>query len=843
MKGKYSGIFGALLAGAVLLMAPRALTNELIVEWEDPVTGEVIVDALRDAIAADADRPDDRVYKLRKGGFYWITETLVNDGWHLRIVGEDPGPGELDNPAVLQMVARGDGSVNQRILTGGDDVTLKNLYIIGCDDSGVQTAYQPIQIDASNSRFVFDGIILERTNFALIAVTGSGNSIYYTNCVFRNLIGKPSTQQWEGRAISIWADQDTVVVENCTFFNIGMTALQIEGGAADYVRFNHNTLVNIGRTINTGNWWREAYFANNLVINGFWHGEGVGDYTADGRDPRAYTSGMFSVGPLPSKYGPEQGRRVLFANTAGWRDPAFAAFYAADAARAQPFINAVTKEDFVVPYENIVVRDTSWLPAMPDIGTYTPDIIPDMIQNITDLRAGNLPANPWFWELPEDAVVPGEICHVCPSWPLPEDFSYTTASLLNAGTDGLPLGDLNWFPDRKAEFEANKDQFVADLKTLAGPIKVYDVVDEAEAEEGALAGDAVIEEFEGFTFFQMDGGGFIQWVFDLPAEAQVDLNVWTHMRGNDMRGQRIIVNGISIHDPKGWGEYIWDSGEGIHAGMPTNEWTWTLITQANILEAGALTLPAGENTIRIEQSWGWQHFAGIDIIDFASREALVELRAPDATFDIVALVSEGAPWVPSGFKSVALNTDGNITWDLTAPDDGEYALQVFYQNVDGLVVGEIHTNGAFAVSVNFESNDDSTGLSVLSETFPLTAGTHAITLSGSRVKADVIKLVKVSVISSVKGRGDLPRGFALEQNYPNPFNPTTNIHFALGKASNVRLTVFNILGQKVATLIDAPMEAGSHQVLFDAGHLTSGIYFYRLEAGDIKIDRRMTLLK
>ncbi len=86
--------------------------------------------------------------------------------------------------------------------------------------------------------------------------------------------------------------------------------------------------------------------------------------------------------------------------------------------------------------------------------------------------------------------------------------------------------------------------------------------------------------------------------------------------------------------------------------------------------------------------------------------------------------------------------------------------------------------------------------------------------------------------------------FKLSQNYPNPFNPTTNISFEIGKAANVTLSVYNVLGQKVATLLNNnKMNAGQHVVGFNASRLSSGIYFYRLEAGNFVQQRSMTLIK
>ncbi|REL39249.1 T9SS C-terminal target domain-containing protein [Rhodohalobacter sp. SW132] len=87
------------------------------------------------------------------------------------------------------------------------------------------------------------------------------------------------------------------------------------------------------------------------------------------------------------------------------------------------------------------------------------------------------------------------------------------------------------------------------------------------------------------------------------------------------------------------------------------------------------------------------------------------------------------------------------------------------------------------------------------------------------------------------------RDFELHQNYPNPFNPATTISFYLPQSEEVTLTVFDITGRRVATLVDQPMNAGIHNQTFDASALSSGIYFYRLEAGSFSDVQKMTLIK
>ncbi len=82
--------------------------------------------------------------------------------------------------------------------------------------------------------------------------------------------------------------------------------------------------------------------------------------------------------------------------------------------------------------------------------------------------------------------------------------------------------------------------------------------------------------------------------------------------------------------------------------------------------------------------------------------------------------------------------------------------------------------------------------------------------------------------------GDLPRSYLLAQNYPTPFNPSTTIRFATPQRSHVSITVFNPLGQKVTELLNADIDAGFHEVQFDAGSLASGVYFYRLSAAPLE---------
>ena len=95
----------------------------------------------------------------------------------------------------------------------------------------------------------------------------------------------------------------------------------------------------------------------------------------------------------------------------------------------------------------------------------------------------------------------------------------------------------------------------------------------------------------------------------------------------------------------------------------------------------------------------------------------------------------------------------------------------------------------------------------------------------------------------VLGGKILPTEFSLSQNYPNPFNPASKILFGLPEASHVSLEVFNIMGQLIETLVNDQMEAGYHEVYWNASAYSSGVYFYRIKAGAFFETKKMMLLK
>ena len=127
-----------------------------------------------------------------------------------------------------------------------------------------------------------------------------------------------------------------------------------------------------------------------------------------------------------------------------------------------------------------------------------------------------------------------------------------------------------------------------------------------------------------------------------------------------------------------------------------------------------------------------------------------------------------------------------------------------------------------------------------------------IYLASGSAPLNNIDLMIRCVISGVSGIGEdgaeLPKVLALRENYPNPFNPTTAIEFDLPDDQRATLEVFNILGERVTSLIDDDMNAGTYRIIWEGRddfgrEMPSGIYLYRLKAGDTTISKRMIMLK
>jgi hypothetical protein len=123
------------------------------------------------------------------------------------------------------------------------------------------------------------------------------------------------------------------------------------------------------------------------------------------------------------------------------------------------------------------------------------------------------------------------------------------------------------------------------------------------------------------------------------------------------------------------------------------------------------------------------------------------------------------------------------------------------------------------------------------------AGTHLAWAATFNGEQDVYYGRITTLVGVAEGGETAPVGFELLQNYPNPFNPKTDINYRIHESGRVTLSVHDVLGREISTLVDEPQAPGFHRVTWDAGDFASGIYFYRLKLNNVVETRRMALLR
>ena len=199
---------------------------------------------------------------------------------------------------------------------------------------------------------------------------------------------------------------------------------------------------------------------------------------------------------------------------------------------------------------------------------------------------------------------------------------------------------------------------------------------------------------------------------------------------------------------------------------------------------------------------------------------------------------------PEAVLSATSLSFGAVHVDSTVTD----TLQIMNGSLRSLVVDSAYTDSrSFTANVMGASVSDSDRALIFVSFTPKTADSYDDTLYISSNSVDGLTKVPLagsgSTATLVRAGAKTPATYGLSQNYPNPFNPTTNIGYRIADVGLVTLKVYNVLGQRVATLVNKVEQPGSYQVQFDGSNLASGVYFYRLDSGNHSKTMKCLLLK
>ncbi len=222
--------------------------------------------------------------------------------------------------------------------------------------------------------------------------------------------------------------------------------------------------------------------------------------------------------------------------------------------------------------------------------------------------------------------------------------------------------------------------------------------------------------------------------------------------------------------------------------------------------------------------------------------------------------------------SITSWTDNNLEhFNPVSPTDNPYALIITEASIDtaalqpgdeiavydgNLCVGAVIVDGEWPLEMNAWEADSSNPGYISGNTIIAHVWNNQTNLEyETEITFDIgdgnfesglfsrLSILGTNVVSVPDEEVDVPIDFSLSQNYPNPFNPTTKIKFQISRSSIVSLIIFDVLGEEIVTIINEEKPAGSYEFVFDASTLSSGVYFYRLQAGSLVETKKMMLMK
>lgn len=262
---------------------------------------------------------------------------------------------------------------------------------------------------------------------------------------------------------------------------------------------------------------------------------------------------------------------------------------------------------------------------------------------------------------------------------------------------------------------------------------------------------------------------------------------------------------------------------------------------------GYFDTPGIAKGVAVQGSYAYvaDYFQGLRIINVSdpsnpSEIGAIDPQGTDRAFDVV---------INGTYAYVAYGNSGLWVFDVSNPT---FPTLAGYIESDGFSTG-VAISGSYAYVAY-----GSIGLQIINISDPAnpTEAGYYYTVNAANdvaldnnyayvaANGDGLYIIQNDLLSEVKEISDKsPKNFNLFDNYPNPFNPSTKIKFSVPKTSYVTLNVYTILGKEVATLINEEIIAGTYEVDFNASDLTSGVYFYTMQAGGFTETKKMILIK
>jgi len=706
------------------------------------------------------------IYRLKAGEWYGLNGIIQNSSFKLTIVGTTP-PDKTTMPAMIQIGSDANGVPFPNMFQAYNDLTLKNIFIVDANSNNIQSGGSLIAMQATCA-IRMDSIVIDPLDI-INALVDCGSSaspkVFLTNSMI--LRSGQQTDPNDGNLFTVTGTPtngfDSLYIENNTFVNTGTWFENNENfttGQDNFVWVNHNTFIFHKSQLFWSWYTHNRYFTNNLLF----------DF-----------------------------------NTQPW-NIAWNAFFPDGSAT----IGGKQSEFSLVTADTLITTDSN--------GNSVVEAFPSVRKDFIEYNA-----------------------------------DYTDPRIL-----GLPA----WAKTQTLNNDGKTPLAYAYLMPLVQPVDSINV-----SREARIFNDHI--NFPGFkygnAFYNIDPGFTQKEIYTL----QDSLVAWTipaaeiHTWGYDQS---------SVLPISQWPHYWWNadtSGMGNPTAWPRFDGTYT---NPQFLTGSIEGLPLGDLNWYPKAKAIWQGNQ-TKIMNYILAENVSPMILD--TSEIAVSSSNAAP---SLGPSNVLDNDPGTFWASGAhtsanAEEWIYIDQGSSKSVTQVVLVPRFYKVALAFPQDFAiqySSDGTNWTDVPGQTYtdyPIPANNNGetfvfsspincryIRIDATKLRVDdsgtnyYFQLAEFHVYGLTTGINDkssnnIVKSYSLSQNYPNPFNPSTTIEFSLQKAGMTKLDVYNILGQKVASLVNENLNVGQHSVSFNASNLSSGIYLYRLSSGNYTEVKKMILLK
>jgi hypothetical protein len=487
-----------------------------------------------------------RVYRLARGGMYLLNGAIVNiKGSPLRVFAA-----EGSGPKPLIIIAVDQTGANTDFATIEGDAHFKNIYISGIDNIGKQDRYTMAVYDTA-ARVIWDGVQIDHSRQSHIRTYGTDTKLIFKNCEFRNSVdlATPSNGRFfDGRGLAV----DSILYQNCTFYVNTQRMFRTDGALVKNIIFDHNTFYqNVYGAYTTTALKQAGPIETRRGVNVRITNNIFQDLCLEGmRHPKTLNPPdllpIIAVDSLGSTTLTEDSRSWIVRNNSyGWA-PVFKSFW------ANWGIDTLVKGPaFISPYgDSVFFRSKSNFVQTGNFEEYIQfaDAPPvDSVYKWVDYRFRSNFSNAANPDLRADRNGIGDLTTAPQTFGLesnPFNFDYgTTHRAYTAGDNSLPLGDLNWFPSKKAEWEA-----------ITG----------VETEEGMPTGYALAQNYPN----PFNPGTQIE--YSLPQTAKISLTIYNAI------GQEIAKLIAAEEKPAGRYSVTWDGTDTQSRVVPTGVYFYRL---------------------------------------------------------------------------------------------------------------------------------------------------------------------------------------------------------------------------------------------------------------------------